>query len=44
MYNEQKAVLKPDGPYNNRSYKLSLLNNQIWVSSGNRDADPIATP
>lgn len=44
MYNEQKSSFKPDGPYNNRSYKLSLLNNQIWVSSGNRDADPIATP
>ena len=25
---------KPDGPYNNRSYKISLLNDKIWVSSG----------
>jgi len=40
LYNEQKNSFKPDGPYNNRSYKLSMLNNQIWISSGNRDADP----
>ncbi|KFC18747.1 isoleucyl-tRNA synthetase [Chryseobacterium sp. FH1] len=40
IYNEQKNSLKPDGPYNNRSYKLSLLNNQIWVASGSRDGDP----
>ncbi|MFC6268228.1 hypothetical protein HNQ03_001419 [Chryseobacterium sp. 16F] len=25
---------KPDGPYNNASYKLSILNNQLWVSTG----------
>jgi len=43
LFNEQKNSFKPDGPFNNRSYKLSLLNNQIWVSSGNRDADPVAT-
>jgi len=36
MYNEQKNSLKPDGPYNNQSYKLSLLNGQIWVSTGAR--------
>lgn len=38
IYNEQKASLKPDGPYRNTSYKLSLLNNQIWVSTGRRDS------
>ena len=43
MYNEQKISFKPDGPYNNRSYKLSLFNNQIWVATGNRDADPVPT-
>lgn len=43
MYNEQKTSFKPDGPYNNRSYRLSLLNDQIWVSSGNLEKDPIPT-
>ncbi len=28
---------KPDGPYNNTSYRISLLNNQLWVASGGRD-------
>lgn len=42
MYNEQKSSFKPDGPYNNRSYRVSLLNNQIWVASGNAGADPPA--
>lgn len=36
IYNEQKNSLKPDGPYSNLSYKLSLLNDQIWVSTGKR--------
>ncbi len=44
IYNEQKNSFKPDGPYNNRSYKLSLLNNQIWVSTGGRSAFNEATP
>lgn len=35
--NEDDISFKPDGPYNNTSYKLSLLNNQIWVSTGGRD-------
>ena len=38
IYNEQKNSLKPDGPYNNASYKMSLLNNQIWVSTGGRES------
>lgn len=25
---------KPDGPYNNRAYKINLLNDKIWVSTG----------
>lgn len=36
MFNEQKNSFKPDGPYNNTSYKLSLLDGQIWVSTGSR--------
>ncbi|WP_419868635.1 type IX secretion system anionic LPS delivery protein PorZ [Chryseobacterium sp. CT-SW4] len=36
--NESTTSFKPDGPYNNTSYKISLLNDQIWVSTGNRDA------
>lgn len=43
IYNEQKNSFRPDGPYNNRAYKLSLLNNEIWVASGNRNFDPVAT-
>ena len=39
IYNEQKTSLKPDGPYNNTSFKMSILNNQIWVASGNKDLD-----
>lgn len=38
MYNEQKSSFRPDGPYNNLSYKISLLNNQIWVSTGGRSS------
>lgn len=36
IYNEQKSSFRPDGPYNNKSYKISLLNDQIWVSTGGR--------
>lgn len=28
---------KPDGPYSNIAYKMSILDNQIWVSTGGRD-------
>ncbi|WP_187478262.1 hypothetical protein [Amniculibacterium sp. G2-70] len=31
---ESKMQYKPDGPYKNTSYKMSLLGNQIWVASG----------
>jgi len=45
IYNEQKNSLKPDGPYNNSSYKLSLLNDKIWVSTGRRaDYDVASSP
>lgn len=45
IYNEQKNSLKPDGPFKNNSYKLSLLNGQIWVSTGGRTAynDPLVS-
>lgn len=42
IYNEAKNSLKPDGPYKNTSYKLSLLNNQIWVSTGRRASFDVA--
>ncbi len=35
---EDNISYRPDGPYNNTSYKISLLNDQIWVSTGGRDA------
>ncbi|UFH33362.1 T9SS type A sorting domain-containing protein [Chryseobacterium sp. C-71] len=38
LKSEDNVIYKPDGPYNNISYKISLLNNQIWVSTGGRDA------
>jgi len=38
LFNEQKNSFKPDGPFKNISYKLSLLNGHIWVSTGSRDA------
>lgn len=31
-------IYKPDGPYNNASYKISLLNDQVWVSTGGLDS------
>ncbi|MFN3021688.1 T9SS type A sorting domain-containing protein [Chryseobacterium sp. TY3] len=43
LLNESKSSFKPDGPYNNFSYKLSLLDNKIWVSSGNRIAYDLPT-
>ena len=30
-------ILKPDGPYNNLSFKISLFENQIWVSTARRE-------
>lgn len=44
MYNEQKSSFRPDGPYNNKSYKISLLNDQIWVSTGGRSSYNEALP
>lgn len=38
MLAESGESLKPDGPYNNASYKLDIVGNQIVVSSGGRDA------
>lgn len=38
---------KPDGPHNNRAYKINLLDDKLWVSNGSRyvrysDAPPVA--
>lgn len=38
MKNENGDFLKPDGPYNNTSYKIDLRENQIVISTGGRDA------
>lgn len=38
IYDESKISYKPDGPYSNLSYKISLLDNQIWVSTGGRSS------
>ncbi len=37
LLNESKSSFKPDGPYNNFSYKISLLDNKMWISSGSRN-------
>lgn len=34
--NEAGNSIKPDGPYNNTAYKISLREDKIWVSTGNR--------
>jgi hypothetical protein len=38
MLNESGENLKPDGPYNNTSYKINVFQNQIVISTGGRDA------
>ena len=36
LKNIENEIFKPDGPYNNRSYKIHLQEDKIWVSSGAR--------
>lgn len=43
LFNEQKNSLKPDGPFRSLAYKLALLNNQIWVSTGRRASYDVAS-
>lgn len=46
ILNAESKSFKPDGPYNNRTYKLNLLDDKIWVSSGTltgRYYEPIST-
>lgn len=38
ILDEAKNSYKPDGPYSNVSYKLNLLDKQIWVATGGRDS------
>lgn len=38
IMDEKLKFYKPDGPYSNRSYKISLLKDKLWVSSGAREA------
>lgn len=35
---QANEMIKPDGPYNNVSYKLDIVENKIVVSTGGRDA------
>ncbi|WP_297982913.1 hypothetical protein [uncultured Chryseobacterium sp.] len=37
ILNENSQSFKPDGPYANRSYKINLLKDKIWVSTGVRE-------
>ncbi|OWK99011.1 hypothetical protein AP75_02490 [Kaistella haifensis DSM 19056] len=43
MKNESGDSLKPDGPYNNTSYKIDIKGSQIVIASGskNENLDPI---
>jgi hypothetical protein len=34
IFDESKNSYKPDGPYSNTSYKISLLNDNIWIAPG----------
>lgn len=36
MIDEEGQILKPDGPYHSRAYKMSLVNDKILVSTGDR--------
>lgn len=33
------TYLVPDGPFNNRSYSLTIYDNQLWVAPGGRNID-----
>jgi len=35
---ETNNLFRPDGPYKNTSYKISLLNDQIWISTGSMES------
>ncbi|MCS3529943.1 hypothetical protein [Chryseobacterium sp. JUb7] len=35
---ETNNLFKPDGPYKNTAYKISLLNDQIWLSTGSMES------
>ncbi|WP_417430557.1 T9SS type A sorting domain-containing protein [Halpernia sp.] len=37
IFNESLQPYKPDGPYSNISYKISLLKDEIYVSTGGRE-------
>ncbi|WP_434979808.1 T9SS type A sorting domain-containing protein [Daejeonia sp. YH14] len=40
ILNESSQSFKPDGPYDNRSYKIALdTKGRLWVSTGARDSD-----
>lgn len=36
--NENGDVIKPDGPFNNTSYKINIVQDQVVISSGGRDS------
>ncbi len=36
--NQESLLFKPDGPYDNRSYKIDLIKDKIWVSTGLRES------
>ncbi len=37
ILNENSVSIKPDGPYNNKSYKISIVKDKLLVSTGSRD-------
>lgn len=38
ILDENNNSYKPDGPYSNTSYKIQIIEDKLWVSSGGRDA------
>lgn len=37
ILDESKNSYKPDGPYSNTSYKIQIIGDKLWVSSGARE-------
>lgn len=37
IFDESKNAYKPDGPYSNTSYKIQIIGDKFWVSTGGRE-------
>ncbi|WP_128330322.1 hypothetical protein [Apibacter sp. HY039] len=41
---KNNQFIAPDGPYNNSSYSINLLDNKIWIAPGGRNNDNLYRP